>query len=153
MHKSNKWRFSTTQFQHDSTRFQERPFPLQKRYLLNVGGVVIATAPRYCRDLVFYATQTQKQRRTWRLWCTCCCMRLSVTHKATTLSRMTVSLLPVFKNGGFDSCVGLVFFSCLPSFLSSFLPFFCLSFLPCFHRGDGVLAAVCGFHSWRRINT
>ena len=29
-----------------------------------------------------------------------------VTHKARKLSRMAVTLLPVFKNGGFDSCVG-----------------------------------------------
>ena len=28
------------------------------------------------------------------------------THKARKLSHMAVTLLPVFKNAGFDSCVG-----------------------------------------------
>ena len=44
-------------------------FSITKKYLLNVGGVVIATAPRNCRDFVLYATQTRKQWRTWKQWC------------------------------------------------------------------------------------
>ena len=38
-------------------------FSITKKYLLNVGGVVIATAPRNCRDFVLYVTQTKTDNK------------------------------------------------------------------------------------------
>ena len=39
-------------------------------------------------------------------WCTCCCVSFCHTQSKEKRNRIAVTLLLVFKNAGFDSCVG-----------------------------------------------